>query len=160
MSEWLNIRYFLGANMRTQIHSRAKIYHFVLTSLAIVFLSLAIISPKSLSADSGVVEVGFEDGKVDWSNGVVRAVGLGFPSQKAKNEAHAKATAKRAGRIVAYRNLLEIVEGIHVNSHSLVKNFMLESDTINAKIQGVVRGARVTEGKGFVQMDRMKSLWK
>ena len=120
--------------MSIQIQGHANNHYLARISLlAIVFLCVAIVSPHSLSADSGVVEVGFEDGKVDWSNGVVRAVGLGFPSQKAKNAAHAKATAKRAGRIVAYRNLLEIVEGIQVDSHSLVKNFMLESDTINAE---------------------------
>lgn len=136
--------------MRTQNFGYANVHHFALTScMVLLLLSVGLLSPKSLVADSGVVEVAFENGKVDWSNGMIRAVGLGFPSKKAKNAAHAQATAKRAGRIVAYRNLLEIVEGIHVDSHTLVKNFMVESDTINTKVQGMVRGARVTEEKSL-----------
>ncbi len=136
--------------MKIMIHWQASIRIFAMTSMVVsLLLGLELSKPNSLGADSGVVEMGFADGKVDWTSGVVRAVGLGIPSQKAKNAAHAKATARRAARIVAYRNLLEIVEGIQVDSHSLVKEFMLESDVIKTKVQGIVRGARVTDEKSL-----------
>ena len=111
--------------MITLMHSEERIRYMIMPTIFVGILgllSITFLSVQPLDAETGIVEVAVENGMVDWSNGVIRAVGLGFPSQKAKNEAHAKATAKRAGRIVAYRNLLEIVEGIHVDSHTLVKN--------------------------------------
>ena len=86
---------------------------------------------------------------VDWSNGLIRAVGLGVPSAKAKIPSQALEMAKTAARVVAIRNLLEIVEGIQVDSHTVVKNFMVESDIINTKVQGIIRGARVIEEKAL-----------
>lgn len=99
--------------------------------------------------NSGLVRNETEHGWVDWTNGVIRARGLGVPPDNAVNATHAHEMAKRAGRVVAYRNLLEIVEGIHVDSHTLVKNYMVESDTINTQVKGIVHGARVTEEKSF-----------
>ncbi len=104
---------------------------------------------QDLYAQSAVVQTQAEHGMVDWTNGIIRAEGLGVPPENAANATHSREMAKRAGRVVAYRNLLEIVEGIHVDSHTLVKNYMVESDSINTKVKGLVHGARVTEEKGL-----------
>ena len=138
--------------MRTQFHCLEKSREFVVPTFFIVvlgLLSLGIFSARPLDAESGMVEVTYENGQVNWSNGVIRAVGLGVPPDNAANATHAHEMAKRAGRVVAFRNLLEIVEGIHVDSHTLVKNYMVESDTINTKVQGLIHGARVTEEKAL-----------
>jgi hypothetical protein len=138
--------------MRTQFHCLEKTRELIVPTFFIVVLGLlssGLSSARPLDAESGMVEVTFENGTVDWSNGVIRAVGLGVPPDNAVNATHAHEMAKRAGRVVAYRNLLEIVEGIHVDSHTLVKNYMVESDTINTKVQGLVHGARVTEEKAL-----------
>lgn len=138
--------------MRTRINFQKRISELVVPTFfvgALGLLCLGLLNARNLDAESGMVEVTFENGTVDWSNGVIRAVGLGVPPDNAVNATHAHEMAKRAGRVVALRNLLEIVEGIHVDSHTLVKNYMVESDTINTKVQGLVHGARVTEEKGL-----------
>ena len=138
--------------MRTQVHCRERSRELVVPTFFVVVVGLlcvGLFSAKPLDAGSGVVEVTFDHGMVDWSNGVIRAVGLGVPPDNAMNATHAHEMAKRAGRVVAYRNLLEIVEGIHVDSHTLVKNYMVESDTINTKVKGIVHGARVTQEKAL-----------
>jgi len=138
--------------MRTQVHCLERTRELVVPTffvLVVGLLCVELFSAKPLDAGSGVVEVAFENGMVDWTNGVIRAVGLGVPPDNAVNATHSREMAKRAGRVVAYRNLLEIVEGIHVDSHTLVKNYMVENDTINTKVKGIVHGARVTEEKAL-----------
>jgi hypothetical protein len=49
----------------------------------------------------------------------------------------------RAGKIDAYRNLLEITKGVRVDSTTVVKDFTVESDVINAQVEGLVKGAKV-----------------
>jgi hypothetical protein len=49
--------------------------------------------------------------------------------------------AERAALVVALRNLLETVKGVRVDSESVVENFIVKSDTIRAKVDGIVRGA-------------------
>ncbi len=138
--------------MRSKFHYQERIRVLVVPTffvLVVGFFCMGFLSANSLDADSGTVEGTFDHGAVDWSNGVIRAVGLGVPPDNAVNATHAHEMAKRAGRVVAFRNLLEIVEGIHVDSHTLVKNYMVESDTINTKVKGLVHGARVTEEKAL-----------
>lgn len=138
--------------MRTQMHCLERTRELVVPTFFVVVVGLlcvGLFSARPLDAGSGIVEVTFDHGSIDWSNGVIRAVGLGVPPDNAVNATHAHEMAKRAGRVVAYRNLLEIVEGIHVDSHTLVKNYMVESDIINTKVKGIVHGARVTEEKAL-----------
>ncbi len=137
--------------MRSRI-SYTSAQNFVMSAFFVMVLLLCgngLFNAQSLDARQGLVQVQAEHGFVDWSNGVIRAVGLGVPPDTAANARHAHEMAKRAGRVVAYRNLLEIVEGIHVDSHTLVKNYMVESDTVNTKVRGMVHGARVIEEKAF-----------
>lgn len=138
--------------MKTQVHWLERTRELVVPTFFVVVAGLfcvELFSAKPLDAGSGMVEMTFEHGMVDWSNGVIRAVGLGVPPDDSMNATHAHEMAKRAGRVVAFRNLLEIVKGIHVDSHTLVKNYMVENDTINTKVRGIVHGARVTEEKAL-----------
>jgi hypothetical protein len=90
---------------------------------------------------SDVVENIGESGKVDWSNGVVMAVGIGAPPGDAVNAAQARAMSKRAAVVVAQRNLLETLKGVRVDSETLVENFIVTSDRIRSAVQGIIRGA-------------------
>jgi hypothetical protein len=51
--------------------------------------------------------------------------------------------ALRAAKIDAYRNLLEVTKGVRVDSTTIVKDFTVESDIINAQVEGLVKGAKV-----------------
>ena len=102
-----------------------------------------------IGAQSGTLETDLEFGTIDWETGVVRAKGLGVPPDSVDNPTQRRAMAKRAARIVAYQRLLEITQGIKINSRTLVKNLMVESEEIAAEVKGLVKGAQVVKEQPF-----------
>lgn len=54
----------------------------------------------------------------------------------------ARLLAERAAYADAMRKLLEQIKGVRINSETLVKDFITESDEISAQAQGIVVGAR------------------
>ncbi len=86
-------------------------------------------------------------GKVDWSTGVITAVGIGAPPASPANAAQARAMAERAAQVVAYRNLLEAVKGVQVDSTTNVENFMVTSDVIKTQVSGFIQGATIMDKK-------------
>jgi len=86
-------------------------------------------------------------GKVDWTTGVVTAVGIGAPPANPANPAQARAMAERAAQVVAYRNLLEAVKGVRLDSTTTVENFMVTSDVIKTQVSGFIQGATVMDKK-------------
>ena len=113
----------------------------------IIFLGLILV--PILGAQTDTTETDLEFGAIDWAAGVIRAKGLGVPPSSVDNPTQRRAMAKRAARIVAYQRLLEITQGIKIDSRTLVKNLMVESEEITAKVKGVVDGARVINEKSF-----------
>ncbi len=53
-----------------------------------------------------------------------------------------KLMAKRAATMDGYRQLLETIHGIRINSTTLVQNFVAESDEIQGEVSGFLRGAQ------------------
>lgn len=96
---------------------------------------------------SDVVQPVGTAGKVDWSTGVVTAVGIGAPPAQPANPAQARAMAERAAQVVAYRNLLEAIKGVRIDSTTLVENFMVTSDVIRTEVSGIIQGATIMDKK-------------
>lgn len=94
-----------------------------------------------------VVESAGSSGKVDWTTGVITSVGIGAPPAQPANAAQARAMAERAAQVVAYRNLLEAVKGVRVDSTTTVENFMVTSDVIKTEVSGIIQGAMVMDKK-------------
>jgi len=86
-------------------------------------------------------------GKIDWSTGVITAVGIGAPPAQPANAAQARAMAERAAQVVAYRNLLEAIKGVRVDSTTTVENFMVTSDVIKTEVSGIIQGATIMDKK-------------
>jgi hypothetical protein len=86
-------------------------------------------------------------GKVDWTTGVITAVGIGAPPAQPANAAQARAMAERAAQVVAYRNLLESVKGVRVDSMTTVENFIVTSDVIRTEVNGIIQGAMIMDKK-------------
>jgi hypothetical protein len=86
-----------------------------------------------------------ENGKVDWTTGVAEARGIGAPPAQPINMAQARAMAKRAAVTVARRNLLEIIKGVRIDSTTLVKDFVVQSDIIRTQIQGFLERSQVVD---------------
>ncbi len=98
----------------------------------------------ALLSQLGVVEnVG--DGKINWTKGIVSAKGYGVFDPNSKNVGAEIVKARRAAIVVAQRNLLETVKGVHVTSETIVKDYMLKSDIIITRVQGTVRNARIVD---------------
>jgi hypothetical protein len=109
--------------------------------LTIIFLltHAAKSSGQPMNPSDAVEPVG--QGMINWTTGEVYATGIGAPPPNAVNFAQARAMAERAAQVVAYRNLLEIVKGVRVDSETVVENFMTKSDIIRTKVDGIIKGA-------------------
>ena len=56
-------------------------------------------------------------------------------------EGQSRYSAMRAATVVAQRDLLEILEGLSLYGQTTIKDGMMQSDEINTRIQGFLRGA-------------------
>ena len=77
---------------------------------------------------------------VDWNLGLVIADGLGVPAKKAGTGAQQNASAQRAARMDAARNILEMIKGINVSSNTTLQDAMLTDDQIRSNVQGMIYG--------------------
>jgi hypothetical protein len=93
--------------------------------------------------DSKVSEKIGDKGLVNFEEGYIEAVGIGAPPEQFYGKPQARPMALRAAQVDAYRNLLETVQGVQIDSATTVKDFVVESDVINAKVSGLVKGAAV-----------------
>jgi len=110
----------------------------------IALVSAILMVPAMVWAQDEVVQQ-FNNGSINWSSGKVTAVGIGAPPAQPANMAQARAMARRAAITVARRNLLEITQGVQVDSMTLVKDFVVKSDIVRTSVQGVVRNAQVVD---------------
>ncbi|MBW1674949.1 MAG: LPP20 family lipoprotein [Deltaproteobacteria bacterium] len=109
----------------------------------VIFLSLFFVIPREACAQNAVES--FENGKIDWTTGVASAIGIGAPPPKPVNMAQARAMAKRAAVIVARRNLLEIIKGVRIDSLTLIKDFVVQSDIIRNQVDGYLERSQVVD---------------
>ena len=82
------------------------------------------------------------DGEINWVAGYVSATGNGAAAAKG-NMAQAKPLARRAAVADAYRNLLETIKGVKIDSSTTVENFMVTLDVIKTQINGVVKNTKI-----------------
>ncbi len=118
--------------------------------IAVLFVILVMIGSVSAQLIGTVKDVETSvgtSGKVDWTTGVITSVGIGAPPANPANPAQARAMAERAAQVVAYRNLLEAVKGVRIDSTTTVENFMVTSDVIRTQVSGFVQGATVMDKK-------------
>lgn len=92
-----------------------------------------------------IVEQMGDKGRINWTEGYIEAVGIGAPPERYIGKPNARPLALRAAKVDAYRNLLEITKGVRVDSTTIVKDFTVESDTIKAQVDGLVRAAGVVK---------------
>ena len=107
-------------------------------------LMCTMLSPATAGGPADAIET-VGPGSINWTSGEVYATGVGAPPPNAANAAQARAMAERAAQLVAYRNLLEVVKGVRVDSETVVENFMTTSDVIRTKVDGIVNNARLVK---------------
>ena len=111
----------------------------VVVGILLLFAGVGFCQDK-ISMNEWVEKVG--QGSVNWSQGYIEAVGIGAVPDRSVGKPNARPLAMRAAKVDAYRNLLEITKGVQIDSATTVKDFMVESDIINSKVEGLVKGAQ------------------
>lgn len=114
-------------------------------SIFTCLLMLVFMIPQTGSAQDGDLIEQKENGAINWSKGIIIGKGIGAPPEKYYGKPAARPMAIRVAKIVALRNILEIVNGVRIDSTTVVKDFAVESDVIMSKVQGMVRGAEVVK---------------
>ena len=121
------------------------------STLALLFVSFILLSSVQgqgwgWGSNDAVQQV--DNGAMNYSNGFVVATGIGAISPLAQNPGMARATAVRAAKVDAMRNLLEAVMAITVSSETTVRGAAIENDVVKTSVEGMVRGARMRDIDG------------
>ncbi|MDY7001902.1 MAG: hypothetical protein SVS15_09000, partial [Thermodesulfobacteriota bacterium] len=121
---------------------------FLLLTLSALCLQVPY-APASAAGPSGLENIG-SVGHINWTSQKAVASGVGVPMAGAVNQAQARASAARAARVDARRNLLEVIKKVRIDSKTRVENFMAVSDVVVTRIQGVLQWSALEEEK-FLQ---------
>lgn len=84
---------------------------------------------------AGVVANAYEESEMIQADGF-GSVPAGMPL------ARGKLMARRAAMVDAQRNLLESIKGISVDSETTMENYIVTSDVVRTKVNGIVTGVR------------------
>lgn len=114
--------------------------HRWITTLAAVLIVAGALTGSHAMADDYLQPIG--EGNVNWTKGTIQGKGIGAPPEKYYGKPNARPMAIRAAKVVALRNILETVNGVRIDSETIVKDFAVDSDVVRSQVQGVVRGAR------------------
>ena len=111
---------------------KKNIFVVVLAVFIMIGFSGFVSFTQETSSDSDldyVADYG-DEAEMNWTKKVLRVKGNGFGPERVKEPGRRKILAKRAAEMDAYRNLVEVVKGVHVTSNTRVEDMMLESDSV------------------------------
>lgn len=114
----------------------------ILALLALVLPGGAALPAGAQEQAAGAFVESLQGGRIDWESGWALATGLGAPPRGA-DRAKARIMAERAATVVARRNLLEVIKGVQVDSSTTVENFMVVSDLVSSRVEGVLEHPEV-----------------
>jgi len=117
-----------------------------LFNLYILITVLFLLVPAAgICKEEGELLENVGNGSINWTSGIIRAIGVGAPPENYYGKPEARPMALRAAKMDAYRNILEAIQGVRIQSSTTVKNFMMADDSISAQVSGMVRGAQVAK---------------
>jgi len=113
------------------------------------FLPLSLFAIGVAATSAADLIENLEEGRVNWSLGLVTANGIGAPPKAIKNPAQIRAMTQRAAISAARRNLLEVLKGVRIDSETKVANVILSSDVIKNQVSGILQGSQVMQTRYF-----------
>lgn len=99
--------------------------------------------------DAAVREPVGAGGTIDWTEGVVTAVGNSAPPQKSAGPAEARAMAERSAHAMAMRSLLEAVESVRIDTATSVGDAAARSDVLRTRLNRLVQGSLIVDRKSM-----------
>jgi hypothetical protein len=81
-------------------------------------------------------------GEIDWNRRVLVGHGQGAPDLTAASVAVARLGAERAAKVDAYRNALESLKGLQVQSGGTVGSMLQGDATLMARVDGTLKGVK------------------
>ncbi len=121
-----------------------KMRQFLSLGLIVILAALLLPGLPCSAQEQAIEQIG-DAGTIDWVSRKLTATGMGAPTNKAIGQAQMRAMVRRAAVVVARRNLLEVVKGVHIDATTRVQNFMVKSDTIESQVKGVLSGSAVDQ---------------
>lgn len=125
--------------------------------LCSLILASPVIAQDSLKdmKTTSVVET-FGNAAVNWSEGYVHVTGIGNPPDRGE-AVQRRLSAERSATADAYRQLAQAIYGIRVNSDTLVRDYVSESDAIKSYVNALIKGAQKMDQRylddGTIEID-------
>ena len=89
-----------------------------------------------------------ETAHIDWTNGVIRASGVGYASDFSEGTiAEKKLEARQTAKADAIRKLAEAVNNVRVDGKTTVKNFQAQNDIVRTHVSAFVKNCAEKEVK-------------
>ncbi|TKJ41628.1 hypothetical protein CEE37_03415 [candidate division LCP-89 bacterium B3_LCP] len=98
---------------------------------------LAFVNAESVLSQGVVQQIGM-NGSVDFTQRTITATGIGVSGGMG-----GRAGVKRAAKMDAWRNLIEIINGVALTSETTVENQMLSSDVVKSRVVGIAKNYRM-----------------
>ena len=81
-------------------------------------------------------------GEINWVGGYISGVGYATATPTG-NKAKDRLSVLRAAEVMAQRALVETIQGVRIDSETIVENMMLRDDVVRSRVQGVIKGAQI-----------------
>lgn len=113
------------------------------------------------SAEDGLLQT-IAGVDIDWTDGLIRVTGYGHPPDRG-NATQKRLLARRAAMADGFRRMLDALYRIHVDSETLVKDFVQESKLIKNQINELIKSAQKVDQRvlpsGLVEVDMVIKLY-
>lgn len=112
----------------------------------ILAILLTILRPGAAEALDEFVEQ-VANGNINWTLGVVQTTGTGVSPEWALGTPQERPLALTAARTAAQRHLLEVIQGIRIQSKTNVSHIMASDDSITAHLERMVKDTQLKSKK-------------